>query len=142
MKKLLPLFLVAIALIAIVLLLRRSPGEYTMNPTTVPEQDTEVRITAVELAAAFEQDETGANEAYLNKIVEVSGHIASANEGGNGATLILATNSEQTQVRCRMDRAPGEDHPSFKVGESIRLKCVCSGYVKDVEMVQCVGMGH
>ena len=84
------------------------------------------------------QDETGANEKYLNKITEVTGVVATVQKGQGGTSVMLRTNDPAHGVRCRFDQKPGQSERKYEVGQSVRFKCVCSGYVQDVEMVQCV----
>lgn len=136
MKKLLPLLILVIALVAIVMLLKvKGPND---KPATVWEQKTEVKVDARALFDEFVQDEQGANEKYLNKIVEVSGEVSTTQASNGSNSVVLRTNDPTYGVRCRLERGPGEDVKNYKVGQSLTLKCVCSGYVQDVEMVQCV----
>ena len=108
------------------------------NPATVWEQDTEIRTDAVSLFNEFMQDETGANEKYLNKITEVSGEVSTVNTGQGSTSVVLRTNDPAHGVRCRLEQRPGQAGKTYDVGEKVRFKCVCSGFVQDVEMVQCV----
>ncbi|MBI5913982.1 MAG: hypothetical protein HY842_01280 [Bacteroidetes bacterium] len=136
MKKLLPILLIVALLVVGLLFLKRSgPG----SPATVWEQKTEMRVEAVAFFDEFIQDETGANEKYLNKIIEVSGEVSTVRSGSQGSVaVVLKTNDPAFGVRCRLDQPPGSTTPTFQVGESVTFKCVCSGHVQDVEMVQCV----
>lgn len=135
MKKLLPILLLLLILVGAFLFFRgnRPSG----SPTTVWEQDTEVEVDAVNLFNAFVQDEAGANEKYLNKIIEVSGEVSTVSTGQGSTSVVLRTNDPTYGVRCRLERQPGGDQKRYAVGQNISFKCVCSGYVQDVEMVQC-----
>lgn len=54
----------------------------------------EVQVTAAKLMADFTEDESTANKTYLNKIIEVSGTVASVQQR-NGQTIIqLAANAD------------------------------------------------
>lgn len=135
MKKLLPLLILVIALVTIVMLFHvyRSSDK----PATVWEQKTEAKVDARSLYDEFVRDETGANEKYLNKIVEVSGEVSTTQTSSGSSVVVLRTNDPTYGIRCRLERGPGEDAKTYKVGQSVTLKCVCSGFVQDVEMVQC-----
>jgi tRNA_anti-like len=136
MKKLLPILLLLLILVGAFLFFRgnRPSG----SSATVWEQDTEAEVDAVTLFNSFVQDEAGANEKYLNKIIEVSGEVSTVSTGPGSTSVVLRTNDPVYGVRCRLERQPGSDHKRYTVGQNISFKCVCSGYVQDVEMVQCV----
>ena len=108
------------------------------SPATVWEQETEIRVEAVSLFDAFIQDESGANEKYLNKITEVSGTVSTVRTTEGSTSVVLRTNDPVHGVRCRLDRKPGQSDKKYEVGQNVRFKCVCNGHVQDVEMVQCV----
>lgn len=134
-KPLLFLFLLVLVVGAFLFLKKNGSSS---SPATVIEQTTEVKVEAAQLFAEFIQDEAGANEKYLNKITEVSGVVASFQTGQGSPSVLLRTNDPAYGVRCRFDQKPGQAANKYKVGQSVRFKCVCSGYVQDVEMVQCV----
>jgi hypothetical protein len=137
MKKLLPILLLLTLLVLVFLFLRSNRSYKTSNPTMVWEQDTEVKISATDLFNAFINDEAGANEQYLNKVVEVEGVVSTVRKGQSSTSVLLRSNDPAYGVRCRLDRQPNGESPDFKVGQNIRFKCICNGYVQDVEMVQC-----
>ena len=136
MKKLLPLLLVLVLLVVAFIFFRGNGS--SGSPATVAEQPTDVKVEAAQLFAEFMQDETGANEKYLNKITEVAGIVSTVQKGQGGTSVVLRTNDSAHGVRCRFDQKPGQAENKYSVGQSVRFKCVCSGHVKDVEMVQCV----
>ncbi|MCF8246138.1 MAG: OB-fold putative lipoprotein [Saprospiraceae bacterium] len=136
MKKLL-LFVFLLVLVVGAFLFFRG-NSVSGSPATVGEQDTDIKVEAAQLFAEFIQDETGANEKYLNKITEVTGVVSTVQKGQGGTSVVLRTNDPAHGVRCRFDQKPGREENKYKVGQTLRLKCICSGYVQDVEMVQCV----
>ncbi len=125
-----------IALVTIVMLFH--VNEPSDKPATVWEQKTEVKVDARSLFDEFVRDETGANEKYLNKIIEVTGEVSTAQTSNGSSSVVLRTNDPTYGVRCRLERGPGDETKRYEVGQSVSFKCVCSGYVQDVEMVQCV----
>ena len=136
MKKLLLLLLLLILLVGAFLFLR---GKGTSgSPATVQEQTTEIKVEATQLFAEFMQDETGANEKYLNKITEVTGVVSTVQTGQGSNSVLLRTDDPAHGVHCRFDQKPGRNVKKYERGQNVRLKCLCSGYVQDVEMVQCV----
>jgi hypothetical protein len=135
MKKLLPLFFVLVLLVGAFLFFRsnRPSG----SPATVWEQATEVEVEASQLSRDFAQDEAAANEKYLNKITKVTGEVGSVQSGQYGTVVHLKTEAPAPGVRCRLDRKPGESDKNYEIGQTITLKCLCSGFVNEVEMAQC-----
>ncbi len=136
MKKLL-LFLFLLILVVGAFLFFRG-NRPSGNPATVWEQTTDVKVEAAQLYVDFMQDETGANEKYLNKILEVTGVVSTVQNGQGGTSVLLRTSDPAHGVRCRFDQKPGGSSKNYEVGQNIRLKCLCSGYIQEVEMVQCV----
>lgn len=135
MKKLLPLFFVLVLLLGAFLFFRsnRPSG----SPVTVWEQATEVEVGASQLSRDFVQDEAAANEKYLNKITKVTGEVSAVQSGQYGTVVHLKTEAPAPSIRCRLDRKPGETDSKYEIGQTITLKCLCSGFVNEVEMVQC-----
>ncbi|MBI1227503.1 MAG: hypothetical protein GC192_19885 [Bacteroidetes bacterium] len=136
MKKLL-LFFFLLALIVIAFLFLRG-NRPNGSPATISEQPTENKVDAAQLYAEFMQDEAAANEKYLNKITEILGVVSTVTKGPSGTNIILRTNDPDHGIHCRMEEKPGQTIRKYEVGQSIRLKCLCSGYIQEVELVQCV----
>lgn len=137
MKKLLPILLLLTVVILLFLFLRRNRSSETPNPTMVWEQETEVQIKAVDLFNAFIHDEAGANEQYLNKVVEVEGVVTTVRKEQGITSILLRSKDPAYGVRCRLDRQPNGESPEYEIGQNVRFKCICNGYVQDVELMQC-----
>lgn len=138
MKKLLPVFLVLGVLAFLVFLFVKS-NRPSSAPATIAEQATEASVEATALFEAYQRDETAANELYLNKIVKVSGVVARSEERvGGGGVVLLRSNDPELGVRCRLDLRPGQAAKRYEAGQSVTFKCLCSGLVQDVELVQCI----
>lgn len=94
------------------------------------------QLSADSLFAAYEEDESAANALYLDKTIEVSGKILAINTDTSGISLTLRTNSEMFGVICKLeDKSVPESN--FSVGQPIRLKGQCTGYLMDVVLVRC-----
>ncbi|MCB0521483.1 MAG: hypothetical protein H6577_25635 [Lewinellaceae bacterium] len=99
----------------------------------------DMQADAKALFAAFSNDEAGANEKYLNKIVAVSGTVADASkdEGGN-TSVMLESEDMMFGVKCELDPLSAHKRTEFQKGEQVTMKCICTGYLSDVVMVRCV----
>lgn len=135
MRRFLPLFIVlTLLLVGLFLLLRNPSGETTMR-----KQQPDVTVEAAELYRQFVTDEAAANEQYLNKIIAVSGTVASVAKNSRGnISVILQTDDPARGVKCRLDFRSHHPRIEFRKGENVTFKGVCTGYVGDVELVQCV----
>ncbi|WP_205514418.1 OB-fold protein [Longitalea arenae] len=92
--------------------------------------ETGIPITATELYAQFTSDQLQANQAYLNKVLQVSGRVLNIkNSRYAGSTVVLYTGDPTCTVSCRFNK---EHNLSVKPGDKITVKGICSGYFSDV----------
>jgi hypothetical protein len=93
-------------------------------------------ITAITLQKEFEDNEKIASAKYINKILEVSGTIASITPADSShLNISLKTGSDMSSVICTFPLAGNENR--FKSGEEIRLRGECSGFLMDVLLNNC-----
>lgn len=99
----------------------------------------DMAVSAVDLFTEFEQNESKANEKYLEKVILVEGEIKeiSTNEEGN-VSLTLKSSSDLFGVICQMDNLTEHERTDFSVGETVSLKGICTGMLMDVVLVRCV----
>jgi hypothetical protein len=102
----------------------------------------DVTMTAPELFQAFEEDELAANEAYLDKVVEVKGKVQDVSKDDEGLTsLTLNSGSDMFGVICQFDELTDHSKTEFEVGEEVTVKGICTGKLMDVVLVRCVVKG-
>lgn len=95
---------------------------------------TAVALTAVQLAAEYEQDEASANKKYLGNAVQVSGTVSDVALNQQNKQVIVLMGSAMSGVQCTLqDVVPG-----IKKGDSINVKGFCSGYLTDVIIDRCI----
>jgi hypothetical protein len=109
---------------------------FNLKATDMSKAKPDFVLTASLLQKAFEDDETSASLKYINKIVEVTGTIASIKTGENNIlSLTLNTASDLSSVICTF---PAIADPSkLKPGNSITLRGECSGFLMDVLLNNC-----
>jgi hypothetical protein len=103
---------------------------------TADDQKAVASLTATELFTAFTTDETKANAAYLNQVVEVTGVLEKIDTGETGQKIYyLATGDIMGTISCTFSEGT-----SFNaaLGETVSLKGICDGYLTDVVLKQCV----
>lgn len=99
----------------------------------------DLTISAPELYAAFRQDESAANEMFINKTVIVQGEIMEMNKGTGGMPrLKLYSKGTSFGVQCTLDAQSKHPRLEFHPGEVVSLKCICMDYYNDVELTNCV----
>ncbi len=109
---------------------------YNLKATDMSKAKPDFIVTASALQKAFEDDETKASVTYINKIVEVTGKIASVKPAENKTVSIsLVTESDLSSVICTF---PAVNDPSvFRTGDQITLRGECSGFLMDVLLNNC-----
>jgi hypothetical protein len=129
MRRFLPV-LIFLAVLVIGYLLLMNPA----RDSSVKEEKPDISIAAAALYQQFIMDEAFANERYLNKILLVSGKVSTIQTDDRGnISVTFQTEDPAHGVKCRL-----KSGREYRVGEQLTLKGVCSGYMGDVEMVQCV----
>jgi hypothetical protein len=109
---------------------------YNLKHTDMAKAKPDFVITATVLQKAFEDDETAASTRYINKVLEVTGTIASVKPAENNILSIsLVTGSDLSSVICTF---PAIADPSkFRTGDEITLRGECSGFLLDVLLNNC-----
>lgn len=102
----------------------------------VRKESADFEISAKELVHKFETNEDSANMLYLDKIVVVEGTVNNISEQEDVITVYLKENEDLAGVLCSF-------HPSsiniqsLRIGNNIKVKGICSGYLLDVVLNKC-----
>jgi hypothetical protein len=93
-------------------------------------------ITATLLQKEFEDDEAAASSKYINKILEVTGTIASIKPADKQIISIsLNTASGLSSIICTFEAI--NDPSRLRNGDEITLRGECSGFLMDVLLNNC-----
>src|ERR1019366_8213627 len=102
-----------------------------------------IETNAIDLYNIFINDSAKANDTYLNKVVKVSGTISGVSVNQKHQKIILLkTSVSGASVNCTME----ENINTYKEGDNITLKGICSGYIPgdadmgltgDVFLIRC-----
>ncbi|MGB4845630.1 MAG: hypothetical protein WBP16_14280 [Ferruginibacter sp.] len=132
-KKLIGVFII----LAIIVVCVYAWREYNRKPADLTDAKPAFTITAENLSAEFENDETSANKKYLGKLVQVNGVIASAVYVQD--TLInIVLGDGLHKVGCQFDKKHAAGLQHYQEMNTITVKGICTGYLMDVEMNRCV----
>jgi hypothetical protein len=94
-------------------------------------------LTAPDLYRDFQHDETAANKKWVGKVIEVSGIITSVNESVNYVSINLKAAADGG-INCSVLKNDLGSADKFEVGDSITIKGKCTGFLMDVNLVDCV----
>ena len=112
---------------------------YNKPHKNMERADADMAIEAPALFTAFEEDETAANEKYLDKVVQVEGTVQAVSKDDNGnLSLTLESGSDMFGVICQFDELTTHGKTDFKAGDKVTLKGICTGKLMDVVLVRCV----
>ncbi len=130
MKKYIPWVIVAVLIGgAVAYKMYNKPHAETKDATA------DIVITPADLLKAYETDETAADKAYLDKIIEVEGVVKSVNQVEQGASLSLETGNDMAAIICEFESNNALEN--VKAGDKVRVKGFCSGKLMDIVLVRC-----
>jgi len=108
---------------------------YNLKPQDLNKVKPHFVMTSADLQKAFETDESASSAKYINKIIEVTGEIASVKQGEkNFINISLRTSNDLSSVNCTF---PSSDTTFFKTGSLITVRGICSGFLMDVLLKNC-----
>jgi len=119
-------------------------GYYGYSEYNRRHKDTEAltvqeKMAATALIAAYENDENTANTKYLNKVIQVTGAIISAEADKDGViTVYLGDGASMASVSCALEKNKNYSVETFKKGNNVVITGLCNGYLTDVIMNRCV----
>ena len=97
-----------------------------------------IQATAEQLFKEFSTDEAGANAKYMDKVLEVSGVVKETIQEGGTTQINLVSGDDSFGVMCELDPLAQHARKEIAAGESVKLKCMCTGINLDVQLKRCV----
>jgi hypothetical protein len=112
--------------------------KYTFRKSDVSTESKrpDYKMEASGLLQEFETNETTANSLYLDKIVVVTGTIASVTEDSVGISVYLKEQDAMSGVICSFDKT-ALNKSAVDTGLTVSIKGICTGYLMDVVMNRC-----
>ena len=107
---------------------------YNKPHVDVVKTEAKYKLDAQQLINSFITDEDKASKKYVNTIIQVSGE---ALEISHGTISIKYKNSAST-ILCNFLPKEDEKLKTIKKGDKIKVKGICTGYLLDVVLVECV----
>ena len=121
-------------LVALFLILKQMNKEHINVEETAPD----LIISVDQILSDYQNDEEQANKLYTDKIVQLKGEISKISmQDGNTTFTLISPNFDATVI-CSFQAEENNNVLSFKKGDEISLKGICTGYLLDVVLVNCV----
>ena len=109
---------------------------FKKSDISMASKKADVEIEAGILAQAFESNEEDANARYLGKVIVVSGVIGAMGEEGQNLSVYLKKGDDLSGVMCTFSIG-SVDTSRIKVGNTVKIKGICDGYLMDVKLNKC-----
>jgi tRNA_anti-like len=95
------------------------------------------KFSAAALYNEFLHDETTATRKWVGKVVEVTGTISGLSENGDHLSISLDA-APEGGINCGFLKRDLSSDAKLSKGGAITIKGKCTGFLMDVNMVDCV----
>jgi hypothetical protein len=109
---------------------------FRIADSSVAGQKAVVEISAPALLSSFETNETLANQKYSGKVIAIEGTIAEINKDEKNTSVYLKESNATSGVMCSFQKKT-DKLKDFQIGQNIKIKGICNGYLMDVQMNKC-----
>lgn len=131
--------MLTIVLVTIAALCMYGYKEFTRKPADLSKSDAVESMSAQGLYAFYSNDEDSANKKYLGKIIEVTGTVVEIeNQQDTLFTILLGDTLQSGSVSCLIDKNQIAIAKNKILGDVVKLKGICTGFLMDVELNRCV----
>ena len=122
----------------VILLICAAVGWYLYKPHKgVADTEADIHIIAADLYNDFQRDENLANKKYLNKVIEVTGTVSEVQNVNGSQVILLSSGADMGGLSCQL--ANEENNKKIiKKSATITVKGKCTGFLMDVNLVDCV----
>jgi hypothetical protein len=101
---------------------------YNLKHTDMAKARPDFVITAAAIQKEFEDNETIASAKYINKVIEVTGTVASVAQTGDNLNISLKSGNDISSVICTFPVI--KDPSKIKNGDIIVIRGECSGFTQ------------
>ena len=136
-----PKYLLLIVLLAIVIVALVGLKMYFKPHADVNKLEADFTVDAITLINEFQDQEDAATNKYSEKVLKISGTLASKSQLSNGTTL-LVLQDEMEGISCQLDSnwvaANQKVIDSLEPGSPVIVKGVCKGYLMEIKVSPAV----
>lgn len=93
-------------------------------------------MSAEEIYTVFDENESEANEKFLDEVIDVEGTVKKINIESDKSIVQLETSHMMGGVICEFEAGALKEIPSE--GDVIRVRGICTGKLMDVVLVRCI----
>lgn len=95
-------------------------------------------IAVDEILSDYQNDEEKANSRFTDKVIQLKGVISKISTQDSNVTITLMSTNFDASVICSFQSEESLNVLKYKKGDEISLKGICTGYLLDVVLVNCV----
>jgi tRNA_anti-like len=113
--------------------------EFMRKPADLTKSDAAERLAASDLYALYSNYEDSANKKYLGRVIEITGSVVEIeNQQDTLLTIFLGDTLHTGRISCLIEKKQTAAAKNISLGDIIKLKGICTGYLLDVELNRCV----
>lgn len=132
-------YLLAVILVIAVMLCTYAYKEFMRKPADLDKSDAVESMAASDLYNLYSNYEDSANKKYLGKILEITGSVVEIeNQQDTLLTILLGDSLQTGRISCLIDKKQTAAAKNILLGDVLKLKGICTGYLMDVELNRCV----
>ena len=133
-KKIILTLLAGLAIIGVYL----GVSMYNKPHINVAQSEPDIVLFSQTLLDDFQSNENNANTKYLEQIIQVAGKIEKLGTANGNGTITLTDKDSMGSVICHLSEEENKKMVSLRVGQEIMVKGICTGYLMDVILINCV----
>lgn len=104
-------------------------SEYNRKVKDLSKVKADVEVSAADILAEYEKDETASNQLYLDKVIAVKGTVKSLEKNDKGHyAVVLGNENAMASVRCSMDSVHQKQVEDIVTGSVVTIKGACTGF--------------
>jgi hypothetical protein len=110
---------------------------YDKPHRSTADETPDLTISADSLYHQYQSDEKAADQKYMGKVISITGRLTDIQHSGKADIWILSAQPDGGGVNCQLFAGTKPD-PGPRPGDAVTVKGRCTGFLMDVNMVDCV----
>lgn len=125
-------------LAAVVLIIGIGALAYTFrkSPDSVSKIKPDFIVEASSFVSEFMEDETNANNKYLDKTIQVGSKLIEIQKNDDDKTTLFLEGNDMGNISCLFNNNELKNTP-LEIGNNYIVKGKCAGYILDVVLNKC-----
>jgi len=130
--------IIIVTVVVIIVIIVLFEWAFRKAPDSVASQKAVFEMEAKSLVNSFVQDEQASDKKYLGKVILVAGTLESFTVNGKDkkVSVIIKDQGDMAGVICEFGMG-SIDTLSLKVGNKLKVKGECNGFLMDVVLNKC-----